>query len=169
MHQCVWSACPVGCVRVSFKHSLWDCISKCSWVPKHEFPKMHLNMCFFFYCFFLPVLLGYNWHTHCMSFRYIASHFDVMSWNKDHDQLSDEYRCIWRSHRNYWFSSLVEPRSQAELYMQDFFFFLSQPGIHEDFKHSRRGLSSTLPRMRFSPLFSYQVTKNTYFLCQEEV
>ena len=123
MHQCVWSACPVGCVRVSFKHSLGDCISKCSWVPKHEFPKMHLNMWFFLFCFFLPVLLGYNWHTHCMSFRYIASHFDVMSWNKDHDQLSDEYRCIWRSHRNYWFSSLVEPRSQAELYMQDFFFF----------------------------------------------
>ena len=55
----------MGCVHVSFEHNLGDCVSKCSWVPKREFPKMHLNICvlvffFFFRWFFLPVLLGYN-------------------------------------------------------------------------------------------------------------
>ena len=141
-----------GSQNMSFQRCLWICV------------------CFFFFaCFFLPVLLGYNWHMHCMSFRYIASHFDIMSWNKDHDQLSDEYRCIWRSHRNYWFSSLVEPRSQAELYMQVFFFFFKPTWHPWGFQALKEMIFKHSPPHRFSPLFSYQVTKNTYFLCQEEV
>ena len=43
----------MGCVRVSFEHNLGDCVSKCSWVPKREFPKMHLNICGFLFFFFL--------------------------------------------------------------------------------------------------------------------
>lgn len=54
-HLCVWSACPMGCVCVSFEHSLGDCVSKCSWVPKHEFPKMHLNIYVVVFFFFLLV------------------------------------------------------------------------------------------------------------------
>ena len=52
-HLCVWSACPMGCVRVSFEHNLGDCVSKCSWVPKREFPKMLLNICGFLFFFLL--------------------------------------------------------------------------------------------------------------------
>ena len=50
-----------------------------------------------------------------------------------------------------------------------FFFFLSHPGIHKkDFKHSRRWLSSTLSRMRFSPLFSYQVPITPIFFVRRK-
>lgn len=61
-------------------------------------PSMHLDICILF-LFFLPVLLGCNWHTYCVSFRYIASCFDLpISWNDDHGQLSDGYNsCIWGS------------------------------------------------------------------------
>ena len=42
----------MGCVHVSFEHNIGDCVSKCSWVPKREFPKMHLNICVLVLFFF---------------------------------------------------------------------------------------------------------------------